>query len=117
MSSSVQLNTCIDPALKQSGDAVFSRFGISPSEAVCALWRHVAQMQTLPDFISQQSGGQTSADLDSSALAQQSCGLALKLAQEQSSVDFSALDSNAPVCWEEEKGAMYDELLDKQEQT
>ena len=34
----VQLNTRIDPMLKAGGDAVLTRNGLGPSDAIRALW-------------------------------------------------------------------------------
>ena len=51
MATAVQLNTRIDAALKQSGDAVFSRNGYSSSEVVRAVWRYAAEHQAVPPFM------------------------------------------------------------------
>ena len=40
-----QMNTRIDPALKEAGDAVLARLGYSPSAAVRGLWRFVVDHQ------------------------------------------------------------------------
>ena len=46
-----QMNLRIDSQLKADGDAVLSRYGISPSRAIRSLWRHLVAKQSLPDFI------------------------------------------------------------------
>ena len=40
-----QMNTRIDPALKEAGDVVLARLGYSPSAAVRGLWRFVVDHQ------------------------------------------------------------------------
>ena len=40
-----QMNTRIDAALKEAGDAVLARFGYSPSAAVRGLWQFVVDHQ------------------------------------------------------------------------
>lgn len=47
----VQLNTRIDPMLKAGGDAVLTRNGLGPSDAIRALWVYLVEHQTLPGFM------------------------------------------------------------------
>ena len=49
--ATVQLNTRIDPMLKAGGDAVLTRNGLGPSDAIRALWTYLAEHQTLPGFM------------------------------------------------------------------
>ena len=51
MPATVQLNTRIDPELKRSGDAVFARAGLTPSEVVRAVWAHAARTQSVPECV------------------------------------------------------------------
>ncbi len=51
MASTAQLNVRLDQSLKQSGDAVLARHGISPSEAVRGLWHFMAANQQLPAIL------------------------------------------------------------------
>ena len=44
----VQLNTRIDPMLKAGGDAVLTRNGLGPSDAIRALWAYLVEHQALP---------------------------------------------------------------------
>lgn len=46
--ATVQLNTRIDPMLKAGGDAVLTRNGLGPSDAIRALWAYLVEHQTLP---------------------------------------------------------------------
>ncbi|MCL2632307.1 MAG: type II toxin-antitoxin system RelB/DinJ family antitoxin [Coriobacteriia bacterium] len=45
------INVRINQSLKQQGDAVFERQGITISEIVRALYQYAASEQRLPDFI------------------------------------------------------------------
>lgn len=47
----VQLNTRIDPMLKAGGDAVLTRNGLGPSDAIRALWAYLVEHQALPGFM------------------------------------------------------------------
>jgi len=55
--TAVQMNTRIDAALKEQGDAVFAEFGYSPSEAVRLVWGFAARNQhnrrVMSDFINE----------------------------------------------------------------
>ena len=44
-----QINIRMDPTLKTSGDAVLSRLGVTPSDAVRALYEYLASEQDLPE--------------------------------------------------------------------
>lgn len=45
--ATVQLNTRIDPMLKAGGDAVLTRNGLGPSDAIRALWAYLVEHQTV----------------------------------------------------------------------
>lgn len=51
MAATIQMNTRISKALKQSGDAVLERNGYTPSSAVRALWLYLSEHGTLPSFM------------------------------------------------------------------
>ena len=51
MAATVQLNTRIDATLKQQGDAVFAREGLTSSEVVRAVWAYAATTQTVPECV------------------------------------------------------------------
>ena len=45
------LNVRMDTSLKHRGDAVLRERGIGTSEAVRALWQHLATSHEIPDFL------------------------------------------------------------------
>lgn len=49
------LNVRMEAPLKQRGDSVLREHGISTSEAVRALWRHMAETHSVPDFMTEDS--------------------------------------------------------------
>ena len=51
MAATIQMNTRISKALKQSGDAVLERNGYTPSSAVRALWLYLSEHGSLPSFM------------------------------------------------------------------
>ena len=58
---STQLNTRIDARVKREGDAVFARFGLTPSLVVRAVWNYAIDHQRPPEFMlsSQDEEGKT----------------------------------------------------------
>lgn len=48
---STQLNTRIDARVKREGDAVFARFGLTPSLVVRAVWNYAIDHQRPPEFM------------------------------------------------------------------
>lgn len=107
--SMTQLNTRIDSRLKASGDAVFERFGYSPSQAVRALWDYASRQQGVPEFMDAKSASQAAETPGNAAM--RGFGLAGRLAQErgiglsvQAPYDFAALEDE-----------VYDGLLDDYE--
>lgn len=50
-----QLNARISKQLKQRGDEVFAREGLSASQVVRAVWGYAAQHQEVPEFMQQDS--------------------------------------------------------------
>lgn len=51
MTAAVQMNTRLDKVTKIAGDAVFARYGYTPSAAVQSLWAYVVQHDELPAFM------------------------------------------------------------------
>lgn len=49
--ATVQMSIRIDEKLKAQGDAVFARYGFTPSQAVQAIWAYVASRQSVPEFL------------------------------------------------------------------
>lgn len=123
--SAVQCNTRMDAVLKRSGDAVLERCGVTPSEAVRALWDYAATHQSLPPFVlayarTAKNHGACADDPDGNASprarAQSGCGLALAVARAECS--FSPKPSPEPHVasdWHELRDAMYDDLLAEME--
>ena len=60
--SAVQMNTRIDAGLKSRGDRVLAAMGITPSQAVRALWAYLAEHGRFPDQMPCGAGQSTDAD-------------------------------------------------------
>lgn len=52
--ASAQMNVRINAALKEQGDAVLARNGITPSQAVRSLWAYLATHGDLPEYLKEQ---------------------------------------------------------------
>ena len=103
--ATVQLNTRIDPALKAGGDAVLSRNGVGPSDAIRALWKYLAEHQALPTFMQSKAPGAVS----DRALAEQGCGLAFSAVGLNAS-DYVRAGSTADD-WAAIRDDMYDAMI------
>ena len=79
MPVTVQLNTRIDPTLKERGDAVFARAGLTSSEVVRAVWEYAANTQTVPECILKRRDKDREAHL---AAIEEGFGLARRYAEE-----------------------------------
>ena len=75
-----QMNIRVNETIKAQGDSALADFGLTPTQAVRALWDYLAQHRTLPDFLKQEARTETVSACDASALADQGAGLALRLA-------------------------------------
>ena len=108
--STVQLNTRIDKSLKQGGDSVFARYGLSPSDVVRAVWRYAAEHQEPPSFMLQGEGDNGVAQPDRRlVLAREGRGLAVSLAEKAGvRIDRDLLSDDAE--WSRVRDDMYDEL-------
>lgn len=104
----IQLNTRIEAATKAQGDAVLLRNGYTPSQAVRALWMHIAETQHVPPFMEPESENRP---MDSSSIAQRGFGLATSLAQEAG----LAVSYAGDVPYSQLEDETYDELLDEYE--
>lgn len=71
-----QINIRMEPVLKEAGDSVLARLGVTPSEAVRALYEYLVSEQDLPDGL---LPDRRSAVYDH--WAQEGAGLAKKLLQ------------------------------------
>jgi len=78
-----QMNVRIAREQKLAGDAVLARYGITPSEAVRALWSYLAQTGELPDFLRSDAADDHAAKLLAfRQLVLDSEGLAVRLAHD-----------------------------------
>ena len=96
--ATVQLNTRIDPMLKAGGDAVLTRNGLGPSDAIRALWTYLVEHQTLPGFMVEDRCEAPRAE----SLAFFSLGL--------SAADFAPAESSADN-WGAVRDDMYDAMI------
>lgn len=103
--ATVQLNTRIDPMLKAGGDAVLTRNGLGPSDAVRALWAYLVEHQALPGFMVTDKREVPRAE----SLAEQGCGLAFSSLGLNAS-DFAPIGSSAED-WDAVRDDMYDTII------
>lgn len=115
MATAVQLNTRIDAALKQSGDAVFARNGYSPSEVVRAVWRYAAEHQAVPSFMEERVSGEGAGSSSCAvARAADGVGLAVRVAAETCGYRPSKHVQGEGDC-AKLRDAMYDDMIDEME--
>ena len=103
--ATVQLNTRIDPMLKAGGDAVLTRNGLGPSDAIRALWSYLANHQKLPDFMVADKREEPHAE----SLAERGCGLAFS-SLGLSASDYASAESSADN-WDAVRDDMYDAMI------
>lgn len=103
--ATVQLNTRIDPMLKAGGDAVLTRNGLGPSDAIRALWAYLVEHQALPGFMVADKREMPRAK----SLAEQGCGLAFSSLGLNAS-DFAPSGSSAED-WDAVCDDMYDAMI------
>lgn len=103
--ATVQLNTRIDPMLKAGGDAVLTRNGLGPSDAIRALWAYLVEHQTLPGFMVADKHEAPRAE----SLAEQGCGLAFSSLGLRA-LDFAPAGSSAED-WDAVRDDMYDAMI------
>lgn len=107
MPATVQLNTRIDPGLKERGDAVFARAGLTSSEVVRAVWEEAARTQQVPDFLHKRKNDEIEAKRRA---IREGAGLARRMAEEMGihlpdeAIDYKAL-----------RDEMYDEMIEEME--
>lgn len=106
-----QMNTRIDSALRSRGDAVFARYGLSPSEVVRAIWRYAADTGAVPDFMRREDA---SCEFEGArARAAEGSGLAVRLAERGGLRLETAEGSLQGATWRELRDAVYDDMLDE----
>ena len=111
--ATAQLNVRVPAELKRGGDEVLSRFGISASEAVRGLLDYVVSHQAPPEFLAKPTParGERAWTDDGCGLAVQAAGLAAGAGSAQTAPKaMQALPT-----WEDERDALYDDLLDRME--
>lgn len=104
----VQLNTRIEKSLKQGGDSVFSRFGLSPSDVVRSVWRYAAEHQEPPKFMLEDkpNAGEPGRRR---MLAREGRGLAVSLVERSGvRIDRSLLSDDRE--WSQQRDEMYADL-------
>jgi len=82
--TTAQMNIRIDDALKNRGDAVFRRYGVTPSDAVRALWNYTAEHEELPEFIDSHATDAAQEKLRLSV--RESSGMATRLLEEMTGI-------------------------------
>ena len=106
MATTVQLNTRIDPTLKERGDAVFARAGLTPSEVVRGVWEYAANTQTVPDFLQANQDEQREARLKA---AREGFGIGRRYVEEVMGIRLA----NDPIDCKALRDEMYDGMLDE----
>ena len=104
MPTSVQLNTRISPHIKQQGDAVFSRAGLSSSDVVRGVWAYAATHQEVPDFLKERV---EESSMRHEAI-RQGAGIARRLGE---SMGYRVVDGLPPR--EVTRTDMYDSIIEK----
>lgn len=100
----VQMNVRIDDMLKARGDAVFASLGLTPTDAVRALWEYAAAHADAPAAVEHalRTPSQNAARLEAehrAALAQEAHGIVARFREQvgasspvqQESIDYRAL--------------------------
>ena len=59
----IQMNTRIDDELKARGDEVFARFGLTPSQAVRAVWEYADEHGEPPEFMRPPTSAEVEAEI------------------------------------------------------
>lgn len=112
---STQMNTRIDLALKRQGDAVLKRHGISPSQAVRALWGYLAEKDDLPPFMRERRQKESEREQEQiDRLVDNGKGLALRLAIEAGLIDTEQWEQRPIALLDHDalKNQMYEWKLD-----
>ena len=113
METLVQMNVRIGESRKASGDAVLTKFGVSPSQAVRSLWDFLSESKKLPDFMIAKDPDVEATDRSTGAqLAEEGAGLACRLASEAGLHCASIQD----LSYEELREAAFEERLAEAEQ-
>jgi len=103
-----QLNTRMDESLRQSGDAVFKRYGYTPAEVVKSTWQYAAAHQEPPDFLRPRPNGPEN-DLDDAI--ERGMGMAGRFLEAR-----GIRDAFAGMTFEDLRDAAYEEDLIEREE-
>ena len=105
MAATVQLNTRIDPTLKERGDAVFERAGLTSSQVVRAVWEYAARTQTVPECVLERKDEEREARLKA---IEEGAGMLRRMAEE-----MGIHLSDEPIDYKALRDEMYDDMLDE----
>lgn len=112
----VQMNTRLDSVLKQSGDAVFARYDLSPSDVVRAVWSYAAAHQRPPEFLIQLESKDAALQVEADGSVRSGAGLAIRVAESECGYEPSPDSFEGGAAWRGERDLMYDEMLEEMEQ-
>ena len=116
MNEAAQMNTRLGRSAKATGDAVLAQLGLSPSQAVRALWDYLDTHRDVPPFMKESSAYGPDAERQRKiVLIRDGAGLAIKVAQEQCDYTGSAENALNRKTWRELRDDMYDDMLDEME--
>lgn len=121
--ASAQMNVRINAALKEQGDAVLARNGITPSQAVRSLWAYLATHDDLPEYLKEQQERPSDEERARRlAAVDRASGLAWKLAEESGLLpkgsaqryrDWSGVEQNPAEYWQRVKEEAWDEKAEQ----
>lgn len=116
MDEAAQMNTRLGRSAKATGDAVLAQLGLSPSQAVRALWDYLGTHHDVPPFMK----GSATCGPDTErqrkiALIRDGAGLAVRVAQEQCDYTGGTASTLDKKTWRELRDDMYDDMLDEME--
>ncbi len=116
MDAAVQMNTRLGRSAKATGDAVLAQLGLSPSQAVRALWDYLGTHRDVPPFMKESAAYKPDAERQRKiALIRDGAGLAVRVAQEQCDYTGGAENALNGKTWRELRDDMYDDMLDEME--
>ena len=111
-----QMNTRIDAALKEAGDAVLARLGYSPSAAVRGLWRFVVDHQEDAASVRKviEPGAASALSDEAARKASAITSLRSLYAQTARELGISGNDGADIPSWDDLREDWYDERLEKE---
>ena len=111
-----QMNTRIDAALKEAGDAVLARFGYSPSAAVRGLWQFVVDHQDDAASVREviEPGVATALSDEAARKASAMTDLRSLYAQTAQELGIPGNDGAGLPSWDDLREDWYDERLERE---